>query len=161
MSRMVKHKLKTFLKCEVGTQMLEFAFLLPFLILMFAAVVEMGRMFYTYTTLNKGTEVAARFLAQQPLSSGNYSSADLASAKNLVVCGKDPCTGQSSIVSGLSSTNVTVTNPGTSLGTRYVTVTVTYDYTPKIWNLSHLAGSGSLSLNFTFTPAITMRYVGS
>jgi Flp pilus assembly protein TadG len=157
----MRRKLKGFLKCESGVQMLEFAFLLPFLLLMFAACVEMGRMFYTYTTLNKGTEVAARFLAQQPLSSGNYSSADLASAKNLVVCGKNSCTSGSEIVSGLSSTNVSITNPGTGLGTRYVTVTVTYSYTPKIWNLSHLAGSGSLSLNFTFTPAITMRYVGS
>jgi Flp pilus assembly protein TadG len=155
------HKLKTFLQCEAGTQMLEFAFLLPFLLLMFAACVEMGRMFYTYTTLNKGTEVAARFLAQQPLTNGNYSSADLASAKNLVVCGKDPCTSGTEIVSGLASSNVSVTNPGTGLGTRYVVVTVTYNYTPKIWNLSHLAGSGSLSLNFTFTPAIRMRYVGS
>jgi Flp pilus assembly protein TadG len=158
---MMRAKLKAFLGCESGTQMLEFAFLLPFLLLMFAAVVEMGRMFYTYTTLNKGTEVAARFLTQQPVLSGNYSTADLATAKNLVVCGKDPCTVGSEIVSGLSSSNVTVTNPGTGVGTRYLTVTVTYNYTPKIWNLSHLAGSGSLSLNFTFTPAITMRYVGS
>src|SRR4030095_6973013 len=158
---MMRGKTKAFLDCESGTQMLEVAFVLPFLLLMFAACVEMGRMFYTYTTLNKGSEVAARFLAQQPILSGNYSTADLASAKNLVVCGKDPCTGQSSIVSGLSSSNVTVTNPGTAVGTRYVTVTVTYNYTPKIWNLSHLAGSGSLRLTFTFTPAITMRYVGS
>ena len=158
---MMRRKLKKFLKCESGVQILEFAFLLPFLLLMFAACVEMGRMFYTYTTLNKGTEVAARFLASQPLSSGNFTSADLASAKNLVVCGKNSCTGEPSIVSGLSSTNITVTNPGTAIGTRYLTVTVTYNYTPKIWNLSHLAGSGSLSLNFTFTPAITMRYVGS
>lgn len=139
--------------------MIEFAFLLPFLLLAFAAVVEMGRMFYTYTTLNKATEVAARYLASVPVSSGNYSSADLASAKNLVVCGKSTCTSGSEIVTGLSSTNVAVTAPGTGLGTRYVTVTVTYAYTPKIWNLGHLAGSNALSLSFTFTPRITMRYM--
>lgn len=157
----MRRKLKDFLKCESGVQMLEFAFLLPFLILMFAACVEMGRMFYTYTTLNKGTEVAARFLTQQPILSGNYSTADLAIAKNLVVCGKSSCTGESPIVTNLTISNVSITNPGTAVGTRYVTVTVTYNYTPKLWNLSHLAGSGSLSLNFTFTPAQTMRYVGS
>lgn len=151
-------KTRTFIRNETGTQMIEFAFLLPFLLLAFAAVVEMGRMFYTYTTINKATEIGARYLASVPVTSGNYSSADLATAKNLVVCGKDPCNGET-IVTGLSSTNVSVTAPGTGLGTRYVTVTVTYNYTPKIWNLGHLANSNSLSLNFTFTPRITMRYM--
>ena len=139
--------------------MIEFAFLLPFLLLAFAAVVEMGRMFYTYTTINKATEVAARYLSSVSVSSGNYSSSDLATAKNLVVCGKSSCTGETPIVTGLSSTNVSVTAPGTAVGTRYVTVTVTYTYTPKIWNVGHLAGSNALSLNFTFTPRITMRYM--
>jgi Flp pilus assembly protein TadG len=154
----MKYNLRTFIRNDRGSQMIEFAFLLPFLLLAFAAVVEMGRMFYTYTTINKATEVAARYLASVPVTSGNYSSADLATAKNLVVCGKDPCNGET-IVSNLSSTNVSVTPPGTAVGTRYVTVTVTYTYTPKIWNVGHLAGSSSLSLNFTFTPRITMRYM--
>ena len=154
----MNHKMRKFIRNESGTQMIEFAFLLPFLLLAFAAVVEMGRMFYTYTTINKATEVAARYLASAPVTSGNYSSTDLAIAKNLLVCGKNPCGGES-IVTDLSSTNVSVTPPGTALGTRYVTVTVTYVYTPKIWNLGHLVNSNSLSLNFTFTPRITMRYM--
>lgn len=154
----MNHNMRRFIRNESGTQMIEFAFLLPFLLLAFAAVVEMGRMFYTYTTLNKATEIGARYLASASLSSGNYSSADLAIAKNLVVCGKNPC-GSETIVTGLSSSDVSVTAPGTGLGTRYVTVTVTYTYTPKIWNLGHLANSNTLSLNFTFTPRITMRYM--
>ena len=154
----MNHKMKSFIRNENGTQMIEFAFLLPFLLLAFAAVVEMGRMFYTYTTINKATEIGARYLASASLSSGNYSTADLDIARNLVVCGKNPC-GGATIVTGLSSSNVTVTAPGTGLGTRYVTVTVTYSYTPKIWNVGHLANSNSLSLNFTFTPRITMRYM--
>ena len=60
---MVWSKFKTFLKCERGTQMIEFALLLPFLIVLFASSVEMGRMFYTYTTLQKSTEVGARYLS--------------------------------------------------------------------------------------------------
>jgi TadE-like protein. len=139
--------------------MLEFAFLLPFLILFFAGITEMGRMFYTYTTLNKAVEVGARYLSSAPVSAGNYATADTDAAKNLVVCGKASCTGEPVVANNLSTTNVTITAPGTAIGTRYVTVTVTYNYTPLIWNLSHLAGSGSLSLNFTFTPTVTMRYM--
>ena len=139
--------------------MIEFAFLLPFLLLFFAAITEMGRMFYTYTTLNKAVEVGARYLSTAPVSAGNYATADSDAAKNLVVCGKTSCTSEPVVANNLSATNVTITSPGTGLGTRYVTVTVNYDYTPLIWNLSHLAGSGSLSLNFTFTPKVTMRYM--
>src|SRR5215208_4689943 len=154
----MNHKMRKFIRNESGTQMIEFAFLLPFLLLAFAAVVEMGRMFYTYTTINKATEIGARYLTSAPVTSGNFSSADLAIAKNLVVCGKNPCADET-IITGLSSSNVTVTAPGTGVGTRYVTVTVTYVYTPKIWNVGHLANSNSLSLNFTFTPRMTMRYM--
>jgi Flp pilus assembly protein TadG len=155
----MKARLKSFLRCERGTQLIEFAFLLPFLILFFAGITEMGRMFYTYTTLNKATEVGARYLSSAPVTSGAYGSADIATAKNLVVCGMDPCTGQTPVARNLTSANITITPPGTTVGTRYVSVTITYDYQPLIWNLSHLAGSGSLSLNFTFTPKITMRYM--
>lgn len=119
----------------------------------------MGRMFYTYTTLSKATEVGARYLTTAPVISGNYATADLDTAKNLVVCGKSACSGETPIVRNLAAANITVTPPGTALGTRYVSVTVNYTYQPLIWNLSHLAGSGSLSLNFTFTPRITMRYM--
>lgn len=139
--------------------MLEFAFLLPFLILFFAGITEMGRMFYTYVTLNKAVEVGARYLSTAPVSAGNYATADSDAAKNLVVCGKYDCTGQTAVANNLVASNVTITSPGTTIGTRYVSVTVTYTYTPLIWNLSHLAGSGSLSLNFTFTPKVTMRYM--
>src|SRR5258705_5568421 len=80
-------KLKKFLACERATQMIEFALLLPFLIVLFASVVEMGRMFYTYTTLQKSTEVGARYLSSQLVTSGNFATADINTAKNLVVCG--------------------------------------------------------------------------
>jgi Flp pilus assembly protein TadG len=153
----VRSKIKTLLRCECGTQLLEFAFLLPFLIFVFAGIVEMGRMFYTYTTLNKATEVGARYLSTRQVTAGNYSSADLVTAKNLTVCGQDPCSGQT-LANNLTTSNVSVTPPGTGTGTRYVSVSISYDYQPLIWNLGHLGG-GSLSLNYTFTPKITMRYM--
>jgi len=156
----VTRPVKSFLKCESGTQMIEFAFLLPFLILLFASAVEMGRMFYTYTTLQKSTEVGARYLSSQLLTSGSYPSATTTTATNLVVCGKaSSCSGQTPIANNLSASNITITPPGTGLGTRYVTVTVTYAYQPMVFDLGHLTGSSQLSFNFTFTPRITMRYM--
>ena len=151
---------KSFFKCERGTQLLEFALLLPFLIVLFASAVEMGRMFYTYTTLQKSTEVGARYLSSAKVSAGSYATADTDTAKNLVVCGvAGSCSGQIPVAKNLTASNVTITNPGTSLGTRYVTVKVTYAYQPLVFNLGTLTGNSNLSLNFTFTPTITMRYM--
>jgi Flp pilus assembly protein TadG len=160
MTDMMTRKVKRFLKCERGTQMIEFAFLLPFLILLFASSVEMGRMFYTYTTLQKSTEVGARYLSTIILQSdGTYLSTETTAAKSLVVCGKIDCTGQQAIASDLSTANVTVTSPGTGIGTRYVAVSVSYAYQPRVFNLASLTGRSELSLNFTFSPSIKMRYM--
>ena len=139
--------------------MIEFAFLITFLILFFAASVEMGRMFYTYTTLTKTTEVGARYLSTKFLSAGAYSGADSTAATNLVICGRTVCTGQTPIAPNLAAGTVTITPPGTGTGTRYVTVQVTYAYQPLVFNLSNLTGRSGLSLNFTFTPSTRMRYL--
>lgn len=154
-------KVNKFLKCERGTQMIEFAFLLPFLILFFAGAVEMGRMFYTYTTLTKTTQVGARYLSTKSVSAGAYTTTDTNKAISLVVCGKElsSCSGQPVVARNLAAGNITITPPGTGTGTRYVTVTVTYAYQPLVFDLSHLTGVSSLSLNFTFTPSTTMRYM--
>jgi Flp pilus assembly protein TadG len=157
---MIARMVKRFLKCERGTQMIEFALLLPFLIVLFASSVEMGRMFYTYTTLQKSTEVGARYLSSVLVTGGSYASADTTAATNLVVCGKaSSCSGQTPIAKNLTASNVTITAPGTGIGTRYVTVTVTYAYQPLVFNLGNLTGVSQLSLNFTFTPSIKMRYL--
>jgi Flp pilus assembly protein TadG len=157
---MVSRKLRTFLKCDRGTQMIEFALLLPFLIVLFASAVEMGRMFYTYTTLQKSTEVGARYLSSVLVTGGSYASADTTAATNLVVCGKaSSCSGVTPVAKNLAAANVTITPPGTGLGTRYVTVSVSYAYQPLVFNLGNLTGVSQLSLNFTFTPSIKMRYM--
>jgi Flp pilus assembly protein TadG len=156
----VKRQLRKFLKCERGTQMVEFALLLPFLILLFASAIEMGRMFYTYTSLAKTTKIGARYLSTKSLSSGSYVTADSDAAKNLVVCGRTAsCSGQTPVALNLAPGNIAITPPGSGTGTRYVTVTITYSYQPLVFNLSHLTGSTAPSLQFTFTPSTTMRYL--
>ncbi len=162
----MRRKVKRFFKCERGTQMIEFALVFPFLMLVFAGAIELGRMFKTYTTLQKSTEVGARYLTSVLLvSGGTYSSSDTNTATNLIVCGQasnssSGCSGQTPVAPNLTSSNVTITPPGTGFGTRYVTVKVTYAYQPLSWlSLGSIMGSSQVPLNFTFTPVITMRYM--
>jgi Flp pilus assembly protein TadG len=133
--------------------MIEFAIVLPILILMFAGAVEVGRMLYSYTTLQKSTIVGARYLSTALANAdGTFQSSDRTTATNLVVCGSVTC-------SGASQVQVSITDPGTSVGPRYVTVGATYTYHPLIFDLGAMTGSQQLSLNFTFTPKIKMRYM--
>jgi len=151
---------RKFLNSERGTQLIEFAIVFPVLLLMFASAVEIGRMFYTYTTLQKSTEGAARYLSSVQAPAGTFAGTDTTTATNMVVCGiAASCSGQTPIVSGLQAANVTITSPGAGVGLRYVTVTVNYAYTPLVFNLAAMTGSQNLSLNFTFTPSIKMRYM--
>jgi len=145
-------------KSERGTQMIEFAFALPFLLLLFAGVAELGRMFYTYTTLAKATRAGARYASTQLTVAGD----DLTHIKNMTVCGYTTgCdgTGQpTAVVSGLSSSNVTVSTRTVS-SIQYVSVTITYNYTPLIFDLAAMTGSQSVSLSKTFTPSTEMRFM--
>ena len=159
----IKRGLGSFAGGEEGTQLIEFAIALPFLVLMFAGAVELGRLFYTYTTLTKATVVGARYLSAPAISalgSSGYDPQDIAAAKNLMICGvAASCSGQPSIVNGLGTGNISITAPPDVVGVRYVTVTINYTYAPKVFNLAGLTGVSQLSLNYSLTPQTTMRYL--
>jgi Flp pilus assembly protein TadG len=159
----LKHCLGLLAVREDGTQLIEFAIALPFLILMFAGSVELGRLFYTYTTLTKATEVGARYLSSPNLpvdSTGAYATQDIDAAKNLMICGvASSCSGIAPVASGLAVGDITITPPPASGAVRYVTVTINYTYAPLVFNLGTLTGIPSMSLNYTLTPKTTMRYM--
>jgi len=134
--------------------LLEFAFALPFLLLMFAGVAELGRMFYTYTTLAKATRAGARYAS----TTASPVDTDLGAIRNIVVCGEAAgCSGVTPVVADLGTGDVAVTKTG--VATQYVKVTITYNYRPLIFDLQAMTGSTSISLNKTFTPSTTMRYM--
>jgi len=158
----VRRGMRLFALRDEGTQLIEFSIALPFLIFMFAGAVEMGRLFYTYTTLTKATVVGARYLSSPAIAVGTsgYDSSDVNAAKNLMICGvASSCSGATPIVTGLSTSNITITPPPTSGGVRYVTVSISYAYTPKVFDLGRMTGVSSLSLNYTLNPQTTMRYL--
>src|SRR5690349_11020434 len=53
------------LKDERGSSIVELAIVFPILLILFVGVAEIGRLFYTYTTLAKATKMGARFLTTE------------------------------------------------------------------------------------------------
>lgn len=162
LAKKLKRRLQLFVACENGTQLIEFTIAFPFLLLMFAGAVELGRLFYTYTTLTKATVVGVRYLSSPttPVGPSGYSNADINAAKNLMICGvQNSCSGLNPVVNGLAAGNITITPPPTIGNVRYVTVSISYNYTPLVFNLAAMTGVQSLSLNYTLTPQTTMRYL--
>ena len=149
-------KIKSFKRDDRGLQLVELAITLPIMVLLFAAAAEFGRYFQEYTTLAKGSRVAARYLATACING-----ADDSAAKNLVVYGNVAGTG-SPIVNGLQTTNVTIERAvgGVATGGFPETVTVkieNFNHTP-LFNLGQLMGN-SLSMNIAVKPSVTMRYL--
>ena len=156
MRRILLDKATSFKRDDRGLQLVELAITVPILVLLFAVAAEFGRYFQEYTTLAKGSRVAARYLATACIDG-----TDDAAAKNLVVYGNVAGTG-SPIVNGLGVTNVTIERAVGGVPTSGFPETVTvkiedFNHTP-LFNLGQLMGN-SLSLNIAVKPSVTMRYL--
>lgn len=164
----INNRSRAFSRGEQGGAMVEFAILLPILLLLFAGATELGRLFFTYTSLAKATKVGARYLSTQQ----TVLTTD-AAAKNLVLCGDASgcnCTGTGCssdtskpkpIVKGLLPANIVITPPSTTTtSARYVTVAITgYTYRPWFFNLARMTGAPSTQFDISLTPSTQMRYM--
>ena len=155
MSKLVR-KLQGLFRRDDGTQMIEFAIVFPVLLLLFAGTAELGRLFYTYTSLAKATRGGARYLSLA--TDVNFSTN---AGKNIVMCGNAAgCGGAGQpavIVPNLNANNIVVTPPVNGVGVKYVTVAITgYQYQPLVFNLNAMTGG---NFNLTLTPSTTMRYM--
>jgi Flp pilus assembly protein TadG len=156
MRHILLDKVKSFKRDDRGLQLVELAIALPILVLLFAVAAEFGRYFQEYTTLAKGSRVAARYLATACIDG-----VDDPAAKNLVVYGNVAGTG-SPIVEGLGVTNVAIERSVGGVPTSGFPETITvkiinYNHTP-LFNLGQLMGN-SLSLDIAVKPSVTMRYL--
>lgn len=161
MGRLVKTKrgLRLFVRRERGTQMIEFAIALPFMLLMFAGTAELGRLFYQYTTLAKATRAGARYLSTNKDAA---SSQVVTEAKNLMVCGSTNACGSATVVTDFDAADITITTPpgGLGGGVKYITVTVSgYTYQPLVFDLAGMTGNPDLSLSIPLSPSTRMRYM--
>jgi Flp pilus assembly protein TadG len=147
-------RLSRFRSDERGVQLVELAIVLPIFILLFGATAEFGRYFYEYTTLAKSARVGARYLATAAVNSTEDTS-----AKNIVVYGNSAGTGNP-ILSGLSTTNVTITRSGgVPVLPQTVTVQITGFKHQPIFDLGAITNTSTLSMNIDVKPSVTMRYL--
>ena len=158
---------------ERGSSIVELAIVFPILLILFVGVAEIGRLFYTYTTLAKATKMGARFLttekdAEVSPTNPNYDTivaSVKARAARLVVCGyEDSCgNGRPSVVTGLDTSNVQITLPNTTpgfIGPRYVTVQITgFNFQPLVFNIAGASNSTSSTFYFALQPSTQMRYM--
>jgi Flp pilus assembly pilin Flp len=146
-----------FVRSEKGGALAELAILIPFLVVMLAAVSELGRLFQTYTALSKSTRAAARYLSNQA-----YDDEHIARAKNVAVCGKVVCTGVDPVVPGLTADNVKVDpefQAGGGGGNPLRVTIYIEDYTfQPIFNLGALIGNNRL-MALPASGSTTMYYM--
>lgn len=151
------------LRRDSGGAIVEMAIVFPILLLLFAGTAEVGRLFYTYTTLAKATQLGARYLSnKKELTTGTQTERDalVLKAKNFVVCGYEDCAGRTPIVPGLTTANVAVTLPDTTVITTSVRVQITgYQYTRGVFTLTGVTGNNTLY--FELRPGTTIRYMFS
>jgi len=137
---------------ERGQSLLEFAMVLPVLLLLAIGTIEFGRAYYQYNTLSKAVRQGARYM-----STHGYTTAEQTNAKRMVVYGNAAGTG-TPVLPGLTTGNIVITprNGGTTLATppEWVKLSIT-GYTfqsmfPRI-----------VPISAPLTPGVEMRYVGA
>jgi len=114
---------------ERGVELLEFALVLPFLLLLLVGTIEFGRAFYSYHILSKAVRDGARYLATSRISStGTVDATAESKTRNLVVYGTTDTSGPR-ILPNLLVSHVNIPTPNTvSADEQYVTVGVNYPY---------------------------------
>lgn len=140
-----------------GIASIELAIVLPVLLLLMMATVEVGRLLSQYDTLTKSVRNAARYLASNAAlgTTGVVSITGVVqgATANLVVSGNVNGTG-GALLPGLAAGNVTVAN----VGAGYVSVSATYTYQPLLGAVLPTFGYGpGIALGFPLTSTVVMR----
>lgn len=138
-------------RTQRGVALVEFALVLPLLVLLAMITAEVGRALYQYNTLAKAVRDGARYLSVRVASPDNTSH-----AKNLVVFGNTAGTGNP-LLPGLSLANVP--DPAWGATGSYPSVnTVTVSVTNFGFTALFPRAFGLLFGNLTFSPIrATMR----
>lgn len=173
-----KSRLNRIVATEDGSSIIELAIVFPILMILFVGTAELGRLFYTYTSLAKATTVGVRYLSTSPRAVNGTATEindEKTIAKNLVVYGcKDravaPCSTAAPIVVGLTTANVNICdnfsvtspcNPVLAAGPpKFFRVEIiNFTYTGGVWNLATMTGKASSTYYFGLKPGTEMRFI--
>jgi len=124
------------MKRQQGSALVEFALLLPFMLVLTFTVTEIGRAYYQYNTIAKSVREAARYLSVRA------PNVDVDKARNIVVYGNPNGTG-TALARGLNLSYVpspTWSTTGSYPAMNTVTISVTgYKYVPLVSSVFGLA----------------------
>lgn len=152
---------------QKGLAMVEVTIVLPLLLLLLLAICEFGRVFYSYTTLNKTLQNGTRLLASTatPDSTGTIQfntsgpGGNAFKAGNLIVYGSVNGSG-SPLLEGMTLDDVqfsSFTNPSLP-PSHFIRVDVDYSYIPMIGAELNAFGYGSpIDLSFNLKSSVIMR----
>lgn len=142
-----------------GLAMVEAAIVLPVLLLLLFATAELGRLFYSYNTVNKLAREGARYISNDAFT-GEVPVVDLTTERQqatqrYVVYGNAAGTG-TPVLRYLTTGDVTVTGSGGN----FVTVTINYAQVPIFGGLLPMFGFGSdIDVSFPLQASVTMRAI--
>ena len=139
---------------ERGAELLEFAVVIPILIVLCLGVIEFGRVYYTYNILAKSLRDGARYAATTRINSdGTWVSGDnvVSNTKNLVTYGNVGGTG-TKIIPDLLASQVNVTATRINDTEQYINVSAAYPYKPLF--------SAILPATLTLSPSVRMQFIG-
>ena len=118
---------------QLGLAAIEFALILPVLLILAFATIDFGRLLFQYDILTKSTRDATKYIARTVKPAANALQVDLDAytaienqARNLALCGTIASCNNNPLVSGLSASNVFLTYPAPDpiTGIRYVQIQV-------------------------------------
>ncbi len=144
------HKTALF-RDERGVEIIEFAFMLPLLLILLAGGIEFGRAFYTYNIVTKSVRHSARYISDTIISPSAAIPAEYVNkAKKVAAYGS--AVGGAKILPDIKESYFTVTGEaGNSVNEFYVTVSADYPYSPLF----------EIILRDTvFHPKVTMPFTG-
>lgn len=142
-----------------GVAAVEFAFVIIFLLIIVAGIIEFGRAFWYYNALDKATRDGARYMSTVPKE--QIASTGVPAAQDLVVAEANAA----ALLPAITAANVTVTCLPSACtdGTAPTDVTVAISgYNITIGGLIPFfmpEGGGTTSYTRTLSPYTTMRYM--
>jgi hypothetical protein len=143
---------------ERGLAAVEFAIILPLVLLIMLATAELGRALYQYNTLTKAVRDGARYLSGVAIVGGtgaiDLTATKLTNTRNLVVYGNISGAG-TALLPGLAPAQITIPDPPPD--PLHVRVQATYAYQPIFATLPGFGLMSDVSANWNLTAASTMR----
>ena len=145
---------------QSGLASVEFAMILPLMLLLMFSTAELGRALYSYNTLTKVVRDGARYAAESALDGVQKAALSdelTTKVKDLVVMGTLAAEA-TPLLSGFNSDDVTVEIlQGSGYDEPHVRVTANYRFEPFIGSIPGLDSQSKLITGFDMHSSVTMR----